>query len=60
MSEIEKKLSSVKKVARKEVSREFARVRFPSQNTDTFRASITTVTEGVVPWLENKKNKQQW
>eukprot|EP01031_Cornospumella_fuschlensis_P031745 gene31745-38370_t len=45
---------------RKACSLEFSSIRFPAQKKDTFRATLTTVNEGVLIWVENKKTKQQW
>eukprot|EP01031_Cornospumella_fuschlensis_P039391 gene39392-47950_t len=45
---------------RKACSLEFNSIRFPAQKKDTFRATLTTVNEGVLIWVENKKTKQQW
>ena len=58
----EKKIAKLPggKKDRKACSLEFNSVRFPAQKKDTFRATLTTVNEGVLIWVENKKTKQQW
>lgn len=43
-----------------EVAYDFNHLKFSSHETDTFRASITTVADGVTLWLESKKSKTQW
>eukprot|EP01031_Cornospumella_fuschlensis_P031747 gene31747-38373_t len=58
----EKKIAKLPggKKDRKACSLEFSSIRFPAQKKDTFRATLTTVNEGVLIWVENKKTKQQW
>mmetsp|Transcript_22082 Transcript_22082/g.49089 ORF Transcript_22082/g.49089 Transcript_22082/m.49089 type:complete len:304 (+) Transcript_22082:61-972(+) len=45
---------------RKAFSFEFNKVKFPSQPSDVFRASVSSASEAVVLWVESKKSKQQW
>lgn len=44
---------------RKAFAYEFNRICFASQ-ADFFRATVSSVAEGVLIWLESKKTKQQW
>ena len=39
---------------------EFNRLSFPSQSGESFRASVSSVSEGILIWFEGKKTKQQW
>ena len=39
---------------------EFNQINFPSQPLDAFRASVSSVADGVTLWVESKKSKQQW
>jgi hypothetical protein len=45
---------------RKAFSYEFSQIRFASHEADLFRATVSSVAEGVLIWLESKKTKQQW
>lgn len=45
---------------RKSFTYEFSQIKFASQESGLFRATISSVSEGVLIWLENKKTKQQW
>jgi hypothetical protein len=56
----DKKDAMKKGPRRSEVHYEFNNIKFSSQPTDTFRATVNTVTDGVKLWLENKSSKSQW
>jgi len=49
-----------KEVERKTFTREFFKVKFPSLERESFRVSVSAVSDGIILWLENKKNKAQW
>ena len=53
-------IKAKKAYERKAFSYDFSKTRFPSQEADIFRATISSVSEGVLIWLESKKTKQQW
>ncbi|RYY83759.1 hypothetical protein EON63_10510 [archaeon] len=48
------------KKERKSYLLEFSNIKFPAQKADVFRATLTSVNDGLVIWVESKKTKQQW